>query len=454
LAQALLFCPRGMKRRLDGTDWPLQSLQSRGHAPKFSAPASREYRQRVAGLMPSPGLPPAPSKGAKPTSKLVHPPLRSAAQLAATARGKQGGAQSKADKTRFVGRIKSKVGVNKHFIKCHEVTALYPDCDAKITWKSNAPPGLEVGKWVEFSVIQEYPDDDWGSPLAVEIVHVDPPQSAGDPQDTSQEVFQRVFLEPPDSPNAADRRAMQAMRLELGIVVEGDAGCEFPPLVVFDELQGVLPDYALQALGDMGVAAPTPIQAQALPLILSGKDLVGIAPEGSGSGEVLAFLLPAIAHIEAHAPIGIGSSPIALVLVATSDLARLLADTAERLLRGSQQGVHADGIGVTCVWDAGISQKGWKGSHVVIAKPDRLLDLVDSGDMSLEHVTCFVVNEADRMLASSQGDNVENVGAKVRPDRHTVIFTSQYPPRVQELTRRMCPTKPLKCLVGRPVHGR
>jgi len=265
--------------------------------------------------------------------------------------------------------------------------------------------------------------------------------------------FQRVFLEPPASMNAADRKAMQSMREELEIGIDGGDGCDFPPVVAFEELAGVVPDYALQALTGQGIEAPMPIQAQSLPLVLAGNDLIGIAK--TGSGKTLAYLLPAIVHIEAQEPLQRGApTPIALILAPVRELAVQIAEEAQKVCQGSTAENHPQGIGSTCVYGGGASNKGWqiaalrKAAHIVAATPGRLVDLLSSRDLSLERVTYFVLDEADRMLECGFEDQVGAIASQVRPDRQTLFFSATWPWEVQQLAQKMCHEE------SRPVHVR
>jgi len=237
----------------------------------------------------------------------------------------------------------------------------------------------------------------------------------------------------------ADRTALLKLRMEIDITVEGERGCEFPPVVLFSELEGVVPDYSMQAILDSGLDAPLPVQAQALPLVLSGHDLIGIAKPGSG--KTLAYLLPAIVHIEAQQPLErLAATPIALVLAPVRELVAQITVEAQRLIRNSQVGNHGP-RGLRAVSICGGPNEALQvaalkvGSHIVVATPGRLTDVIDALGINLERVTYFVLDEADRMLELGLEDAVRTISGGIRRDRHTLLFSAAWTEVVQDLAQ-------------------
>ena len=148
-----------------------------------------------------------------------------------------------------------------------------------------------------------------------------------------------------------------------------------------------------KAVRDEGYAAPTPIQAQAMPHLLAGRDLIGIAQ--TGTGKTAAFMLPILDRLlRVRRPRHIGH-PRALVLSPTRELA---AQTAESVRRYSK---YAD-LPFACVF-GGVSQFGQvkeirRGAETMIACPGRLIDLMTQGVVYLDQVECFVLDEADTSI--------------------------------------------------------
>ncbi|CAK0872411.1 unnamed protein product [Prorocentrum cordatum] len=189
------------------------------------------------------------------------------------------------------------------------------------------------------------------------------------------EPFRRVFYQPgagrPGPPEPLD---VDPPEEQLEIRVEEDPTGDCPaPVSSFEEL-GALPEYALAALREHKIIRPMPIQAQALPLVLSGRDVVGIAQ--TGSGKTLAFLLPAVAHIEAQAPLGGREvTPIALVLAPTRELAVQISEEADKVLRRSAAGGHPGGLGAVCVYGGGDKRRQLdqlrRAAHIPAARGQR-----------------------------------------------------------------------------------
>lgn len=247
--------------------------------------------------------------------------------------------------------------------------------------------------------------------------------------------FKKAFIDA----GRGDSAAIQVQRENLHVTVEGAAVEAIAPITSFDQL-GVLPSYLLQALEESGRRNPMPIQAQALPIILAGQDLVGIAK--TGSGKTLAFLLPAIVHIEAQPPPKIEDAmPIALVLAPTRELVAQIAEEAGKLLDKSEEGSHPRGIWAQEVYGGKQRQQQLgksKGASIIAATPGRLSDFVNSGDLSLDRVTYFALDEADRMLDLGFQDDIQNFSSRIRADRHTLFFSATWPIHVQELATNLC----------------
>lgn len=273
--------------------------------------------------------------------------------------------------------------------------------------------------------------------------------------------FERAFW-PGTNLSAAEQNQMVAVRtaIEITVLDDEDGLCNtYPPLLSFEDLVGVLPTYTFTALQQMGLTDPLPVQCQALPIILGGHDLIGIAK--TGSGKTLAFLLPAIVHIEAQQPLEGGQpTPIVLTLAPTRELAVQITGEAQKLLSFSQGGStsHPNGI-----WAASIigglqkreQMREMQGAHILVATPGRLMDHVQNDEISLRRVTYFVLDEADRMLDCGFEGQVKTIAASVRTDRHMCFFSATWPKEVQDLAKGMCfgGQKPVRIAVGQQEEG-
>jgi superfamily II DNA/RNA helicase len=173
-----------------------------------------------------------------------------------------------------------------------------------------------------------------------------------------------------------------------------------------------------------------PIQAQALPLVLSGRDVIGLAQ--TGSGKTLAFLLPASVHLEKQRRLSNQTtpklpSPLVLVLAPTRELAVQIADEANKVFDSSfQHGDMNHEVHTVAVYGGGDKfkqqrQLGW-GSDIVVATPGRLTDFVNTHVLTLDRVGYFVLDEGDRMLDMGFHDDVASISKQTKPERQMLFF--------------------------------
>lgn len=255
---------------------------------------------------------------------------------------------------------------------------------------------------------------------------------------------------------------MAVRRTALGITIEedqaaGDASivstADIPPIEHFRDLM-VFPQWLGLSLCEAGWTQPMPVQSQALPLLMSGRDMIGIAQ--TGSGKTGAFLLPAIVHAAAQKPLSRASpGPCVLVVAPTRELAVQTSDESEKLLKYSSQcSGHRGGLRTCCFYGGG--RKGdqlrkftFDGAHIVVATPGRLMDFCQEGKVTLKRVTFLCLDEADRMLDMGFSGDMEQIGRAIRPERQTVFFSATWPKEVQTLARNLCAVAPVTIRVGR-----
>jgi len=267
--------------------------------------------------------------------------------------------------------------------------------------------------------------------------------------------FQRCFL----SPSTSESPTAENLRQQLGICIEdkGDLHVIPAPISSFDELN-CLPSYVLQDLQWNGITNPLPIQCQALPLVLSGVDVIGIAQ--TGSGKTLSYLLPAIPHIVAQPEIQRGIiSPIALIVAPTRELAVQIVEEAHKVLKKSQTKERPRGVWATAVYGGGKKFQQLKdleyGCEIVAATPGRLIDFVSQKNMTLERVTYLVLDEADRMLEEGFAGDMETISGQVRPERQVLFFSATWSHAVQKLAAGLCNpgSAPVRISVGQDKEG-
>ena len=199
-------------------------------------------------------------------------------------------------------------------------------------------------------------------------------------------------------------------------------------MITFDQLNLVEP--ILKALKAEGYTTPTPIQQQAIPILLQGKDLLGCAQ--TGTGKTAAFAIPILQllyKLEQKNP-SKRRRIKALILTPTRELAIQIEESF------NAYGKHT-GLKPTVIF-GGVSQHGQvdrlnRGIDVLIATPGRLLDLMQQGFVHLNELQFFVLDEADRMLDMGFVNDVKKVIAKLPPKRHSLFFSATMPPVIQSL---------------------
>jgi len=173
---------------------------------------------------------------------------------------------------------------------------------------------------------------------------------------------------------------------------------------------------------------PTPIQAEAIPLALSGRDVLGIAQ--TGTGKTAAFAIPVIEHLDADRTPVRPRLPRALVLAPTRELAnQILADfrVYGRYCKISALAAYG-GVGINPQIGA-LS----RGVDIVVATPGRLIDLLERRAISLERVEIFVLDEADRMLDMGFVREIRRIAARLPAKRQSLFFSATMPREIEHL---------------------
>lgn len=201
----------------------------------------------------------------------------------------------------------------------------------------------------------------------------------------------------------------------------------------------------LDVLKKLNYDKPTPIQTQAIPAIMSGRDLIGIAK--TGSGKTLAFMLPMFRHILDQPPLEETDGPIAIIMTPTRELCMQIGKDIKKFTKSLN--LHA-----VCVYGGtGISEQIAelkRGAEIIVCTPGRMIDMLaaNSGKVTnLKRVTYIVLDEADRMFDMGFEPQVMRIIENVRPDRQTVMFSATFPRQMEALARRIL-QKPIEIQVG------
>src|SRR3954462_12925372 len=170
---------------------------------------------------------------------------------------------------------------------------------------------------------------------------------------------------------------------------------------------------------------PTPIQAAAVPVILAGRDVIGIAQ--TGTGKTAAFALPILHHLATRAIAAEAKHCRVLVLTPTRELAAQIVDSFRTYGRRLRVSVTL-AIGGLPMGKQIRALAG--GVDVLVATPGRLLDLVDSRALRLARTECLVLDEADRMLDMGFIHDVQKIAALVPRQRQTLLFSATMAPEI------------------------
>ena len=185
----------------------------------------------------------------------------------------------------------------------------------------------------------------------------------------------------------------------------------------------------IRAVREQGYHAPTAIQAAAIPVILRGLDVLGLAQ--TGSGKTAAFALPLLQNLLQQRGAGVRQTR-ALVLVPTRELAAQIGEALQALAQDLPTAIKVATVyGGVSINPQMMALRG--GADIVVATPGRLLDLLDNNALRLSAVTTLVLDEADRLLDMGFADELQRVLALCPKGRQNLFFSATFAPAVQAL---------------------
>ncbi|OVA08849.1 Helicase [Macleaya cordata] len=239
-----------------------------------------------------------------------------------------------------------------------------------------------------------------------------------------------------------------SIRKQWHILVEGDDVA--PPIKDFKDMR--FPEPILKKLKAKGIVQPTPIQVQGLPVILSGRDMIGIA--FTGSGKTLVFVLPLIMAAlqeEMTMPIVPGEGPFCLVICPSRELARQTYEVIEEFLTPLKEYGYPEIRPLLCI--GGVDMRSQlevvkKGVHIVVATPGRLKDMLAKKKMNLDNCRFLTLDEADRLVDLGFEDDIREVFDHLKAQRQTLLFSATMLAKIQVLARSAL-VKPVTVNVGR-----
>ncbi|CAA0377483.1 unnamed protein product [Arabidopsis thaliana] len=198
----------------------------------------------------------------------------------------------------------------------------------------------------------------------------------------------------------------------------------------------------MSAIKKQAYEKPTAIQCQALPIVLSGRDVIGIAK--TGSGKTAAFVLPMIVHIMDQPELQRDEGPIGVICAPTRELAHQIFLEAKKFSK-------AYGLRVSAVYGGMSKHEQFKelkaGCEIVVATPGRLIDMLKMKALTMMRASYLVLDEADRMFDLGFEPQVRSIVGQIRPDRQTLLFSATMPWKVEKLAREIL-SDPIRVTVG------
>ncbi|MEG0019176.1 MAG: DEAD/DEAH box helicase [Oscillospiraceae bacterium] len=194
----------------------------------------------------------------------------------------------------------------------------------------------------------------------------------------------------------------------------------------FEELN--IDPLILKALYDENYSVPTPIQEDAIPLILQGRDILGCAQ--TGTGKTAAFAVPTLQLLNRNDVVNARKKIRALIITPTRELALQIYENFDAYGRYTKL--------KSCVIFGGVSQKPQefelqKGVDILVATPGRLNDLINQGLLDLTHIEMFILDEADRMLDMGFINDVKKIIKRIPVKRQTLLFSATIPPAIDKM---------------------
>ncbi len=194
---------------------------------------------------------------------------------------------------------------------------------------------------------------------------------------------------------------------------------------LFSEL-GLSPE-SLKAVARLGFEEASPIQSEAIPVLLTGRDVIGQSQ--TGSGKTAAFALPLIEKVQPARRV-----PQSLILCPTRELAMQVAEEVAKLA------LFKKGVRELPIYGGASYERQLRGlrdgAQIIIGTPGRVMDHLERGTLSLKEVATVVLDEADRMLDMGFIDDIRTILSQAPPERQTVLFSATLPPAIRDLIKR------------------
>lgn len=249
------------------------------------------------------------------------------------------------------------------------------------------------------------------------------------------EPFRKNFYVQPEEFDSMSESEIEEIRLSMGnIKVKGNQ-CPVP-VSRWSQL-GLSSDVMNLITQDFDYGSPTPIQSQAIPAIMSGRDVIGISK--TGSGKTISYLLPLIRQIKAQRPLSRDETgPLGLILAPTRELALQINEEVQKFIRGD------DSVSSICC-TGGSELKHQinvlrRGIEIIVATPGRFIDLLtlNSGKLiNTKRITFVVMDEADRLFDLGFEPQITQIMKTIRSDKQCVLFSATFPNKLRSFALRV-----------------
>lgn len=302
---------------------------------------------------------------------------------------------------------------------------------------------LSLGVLLEGSLDEEENDDDPLRALQLKAMQTGKELAAVDHSQIEYLEFKKNFYVESHEVSLLTKEEVHDLRLNLGGIKVTGKNCPNP---VWNWSQlGFSPVVQSLIENKLQFKAPTSVQSQALPIILSGSDMLAIAK--TGSGKTLAFVLPLLRHVQDQPPLQEGDGPIAVLMSPTREL-------AQQIFKQLTTFTKKLGLSACCCYGGSSIEPQIaelkRGAQIVVCTPGRLIDLLTTNNgrvCNLQRVTYVVLDEADRMFDFGFEPQIKKIFAQIRPDKQCVLFSATFAKKMESLAKDTL-RDPVEVVVG------
>ncbi|CCE65894.1 hypothetical protein TPHA_0N01130 [Tetrapisispora phaffii CBS 4417] len=247
--------------------------------------------------------------------------------------------------------------------------------------------------------------------------------------------FPKSFYVEPEAVHEMSNEAVDELRLNLGNIKISGKNCP-RPITRWSQL-GISSDVMYLLTKTLQYDTPTPIQSQAIPAIMTGRDVIGISK--TGSGKTISYALPLIRHVKAQRPLSNSETgPLGLIIAPTRELAIQINEEIQKFIK-SDPSIRS----ICCTGGSELKNQIYefkRGIEIVVATPGRFIDLLtlNTGKLlNTKRITSVILDEADRLFDMGFEPQVTQIMKTIRPDKQCVLFSATFPIKLQAFVKRV-----------------